>query len=127
MCTEGVMGQLCIPSQGGDMRNDIIEFHLGSPSAYLATVPEGFGEGDEMTLELSDKEEIVTIRVPPGKQPGSKFGVAPRLLLVEVPLGSQTGDWVSFKAPDGTTRMARVPGGVPEGHYFDEPLDVAVF
>mmetsp|Transcript_77449 Transcript_77449/g.166015 ORF Transcript_77449/g.166015 Transcript_77449/m.166015 type:complete len:249 (-) Transcript_77449:108-854(-) len=102
-----------------------MRFKLAPRPEFRIEVPPNYN-GSAVRLQRSDGVEI-SVRVPPGLNPGDKFEVTPPALMVRVPEGARAGDFAVFRHTVGVSRdgteqtewiRAKVPPGVKPGAYF---------
>mmetsp|Transcript_61881 Transcript_61881/g.135991 ORF Transcript_61881/g.135991 Transcript_61881/m.135991 type:complete len:243 (-) Transcript_61881:21-749(-) len=106
-----------------------LRYRLGPRPEYRLQVPPGSGPGSEVTFERADGVEV-SVPVPVGLRPGDTFDVSPPALMVRVPEGAASGDFVVFRhsvsaglwvlgSQEKTEWCrARVPEGLTPGKYF---------
>jgi len=125
--TQGPHGPIDVPAPPNSKAGQTFQCRLKPPAELKVTVPPGF-TGSSMIFEVDGGSKIA-VSVPSGKKPGDVLYVRPPALLVRVPEGVKTGEFVAFtvRGGDGDKSKAewfraRVPKALQFGYYFTARL-----
>jgi len=122
VCTQGPHGPIEVQLPVDIKCGETFHCHLAPPPELKVVVPPGF-TGSSLVFKLQDGSHI-SIPVPRGKRPGEVFYVTPPALMVWVPPGAKTGEYVSFSVRGGNGDnskvewfRARIPSHLQYGYF----------
>lgn len=115
VCVNGPHGPIMVELPEDAVPGEQRSWRLG-PVGQKVVVPEGASEG--VLIDHEVEGVVRQVAVPPGVAPGESFEVVPPALVVMVPQGVQSGDFLEFPGINGEMLKVLAPEGLKAGQYF---------